>query len=110
MESCRWHITEDGDLLVASFQGRLSAEAGRASAVAFAQQLDRPRPICFNVGGMNGYEGDARRAWQELLWPKRDLIEDIRLRGGTPIVTMGATLLASFLEVPLVKEAHDIQA
>jgi hypothetical protein len=53
---------------------------------------------------MSGYAPDARRAWQDTLAPHRTKLRNVRTRGATTLVRMGATVVGLFLGLPVQHE------
>jgi hypothetical protein len=94
-------VEADGRL-VAAFRGHLGADDGKLSAEQFARLLqDAPAHVAFDVREMESYASGARVAWQSTLWPVRDKLRSIEVRGGNAIVKMGAAAIGLFLGVPV---------
>ena len=101
-----WHIhpNDAPDVLTISFDGYLGADPGKASAKAVAERLrEGPKTLVFEVSKMRGYHRAARYSWQVTLWPLRANIREIVVVGGNKIITMGASVIAMFLGVPMTK-------
>ena len=49
---------------------------------------------------MAGFEGGARTAWAEAVWPLRSHISSLKIVGAKGIVKVGATFLALLLGRP----------
>ncbi|MDP3279188.1 MAG: hypothetical protein Q8Q09_28615 [Deltaproteobacteria bacterium] len=97
-----WSVQIVDDRLIATFVGRLSTADGRSSALEFARCLrEQPRHVVWDLGQMRGYEAGAREAWQSQLWPLREQILSISVRGGGPFVRLGANTLAMALGIAL---------
>ena len=89
------------DRVTAVFEGHLDAEAGEASAAAFREAFTgRPLDVCWDVTRMTGFDGRARAAWAETVWPTRGQIKSLRVIGAKGIVRVGATFLALLLGKP----------
>jgi hypothetical protein len=87
--------------VTAVFDGRLSAEDGRASAAAFrAVFVGTPLAVVWDVTAMQGFDGGARTAWAEAVWPIRDQIGSLKIIGARGLVRVGATFLALLLGRP----------
>lgn len=107
MQGQGWAVRRDGERLVARFDGFLSAEAGQASAVAFAELLrDVPAgtAVVFDVSDMSGYASRARKSWQVELTPLRRRIGSIHMLGGNALVRMGGATLGMLLGIPVTHE------
>ena len=86
------------DVIEFAFAGKLSAEEGKRSAAHLAAALQtRNLHLVFDVRHMTAYEGRARVAWQQTLFPYRKAILSISMRGGNSIVRLGGTVLAAAL-------------
>jgi hypothetical protein len=95
-----WDVRRDGDRIVATFKGQLSADEGIASARSFGALLKNgPAHVVWNIAAMSGYDMIARRAWQSGVWPLRKNILSITVLGGNAIVKLGAASLALALGV-----------
>ena len=79
----------------------MAAQEGIKSAEAFCAALRSHEavPVVFDIREMTGYDREARVAWQEHLYPMRDRILCIEVRGGNSLVKMGASVLALALGV-----------
>jgi hypothetical protein len=100
-----WQIRESADRVVFRFHGYLSGADGVASATALAEVLrQRCVHVSFDVGEMDGYAGEARRAWQTVLMPQRRRILSITCIDGNPLVRMGASTLGLALGIPVRHE------
>jgi hypothetical protein len=89
------------DRVTAVFEGHLGAEAGEASAAAFREAFTgHPLHVCWDVTGMTGFDGRARAAWAEAVWPIRGQIKSLEVIGAEGIVRVGATFLALLLGKP----------
>jgi hypothetical protein len=99
-----WRIVPptDGDQSVtAVFEGYLDAEEGAASAAAFQAAFgDEPLRVVWDVTTMTGFEGGARTAWAEVVWPLRGRISSLKVVGARGMVRIGATFLALLLGKP----------
>lgn len=86
-----------------SFDGKLSAEEGAASARAFADAANAHDKIeaVWDIRRMTGYDRAAREAWQSTLWPLRHKIRRVTVVGGRPLVRLGATTLGLALGVQI---------
>ena len=83
----------DHQRVIFRFEGRLSKSEGAASAEAFKEFLAKHAAVhvVWNIEKMTGYESDARRAWQSILWPCRANSSHISVVGGGALVRVGAT-------------------
>jgi len=98
-----WTVTPEPahDRVTAVFEGHLDAEAGAASAAAFREAFTGPPlEVCWDVTRMTGFDGRARAAWAEVLWPARKRIKGLKVIGAKGIVRVGATFLALLLGTP----------
>lgn len=85
----------------AVFDGHLSAEEGSASAAAFRAAFgDTPLDVTWDVTRMTGFDGRARTAWGEAIWPIRAQIKSLKVIGAKGMVRVGATFLALLLGKP----------
>jgi hypothetical protein len=98
-----WEVVVEETTVTATFVGHLSADEGRKSALAFAEELQKHElvDVVFDVTNMEGYDRGARTQWQLIVHPHRDRILGIHLIGGSRIIRMGASVLAMVLGVPL---------
>lgn len=99
-----WTVRSRGGRLFAAFVGELDTESGRASAREFALHLaaaPAPVDVVFELAAMTGFEANALRAWQETLLPLRRKIRSLETRGARPMVRMGASGLALFLQITI---------
>jgi hypothetical protein len=88
-------------VVTAVFQGDLSAEEGKESAAAFqAAFAGAPLAVVWDVTKMAGFDGGARTAWAEVVWPIRDQISSLKIIGARGMVRVGATFLALLLGKP----------
>lgn len=95
-----WRVWNDEKLgaVCVSFSGHLDETAGAESAKRFAAELgSKQTNIVFDISAMKSYDAKARGAWQEMLWPKRELIKSLSIIGGSPLVRMGAHMLGMAL-------------
>jgi hypothetical protein len=89
------------DRVPAVFEGHMAGEAGEASAAAFREALlGRPLDVCWDVTHMTGFDGRARTAWAEAVWPNRRQIKSLKVIGAKGMVRAGATFLAMLLGKP----------
>ena len=98
-----WEVTPEPahDRVTAVFEGYLEAEAGAASAAAFREAFTgTPLEVRWDVTRMTGFDGGARAAWAEVLWPLRKQIKGLKVIGAKGIVRVGATFLAFLLATP----------
>jgi hypothetical protein len=87
--------------VVAVFDGYLSAEQGKASSAAFRAAFgDDRREVVWDVTGMTGFDGAARVAWADVVWPVRKRISRLQIIGATGVVKVGALFLALLLRAP----------
>lgn len=87
--------------VVAVFEGHLSAQEGAASAAAFRQAFDgRALDVVWDVTDMRDFDGGARSAWAEAVWPIRSQIRSLQIVGARGLVRVGATFLALLLGKP----------
>jgi hypothetical protein len=93
--------TEQNKAVTAVFDGHLSAEDGVASAAAFrAAFADTPLAVVWDVTRMTGFDGAARVAWGEAVWPVRSQMSSLKVIGARGVVRVGATFLALLLGKP----------
>jgi hypothetical protein len=93
--------TEGSPVVTAVFEGHLSSEEGAKSAEAFRAAFDgRPLAVVWDVTKMGGFDGGARSAWAEVVWPMREQIVSLKVVGARGMVRMGATFLALLLGKP----------
>jgi len=86
---------------VATFEGHLDADAGRASAEQFARAVaGRPCDVVWDVRQMTGYDAAARAGWQEAVWPNRHNIRSLAVVGASTLIKAGAVMLAVFIGAP----------
>jgi hypothetical protein len=98
-----WNVTRDRESneVVAVFVGHLGAEEGVASAAQFRDAFDeRPLDVVWDVTHMTGFDGGARAAWAEAVWPLRSRIKSLKIIGAKGIVRVGATFLALLMGRP----------
>ena len=101
--SGRFEVSRDGELLIARFEGYLSAEAGEQSAAAFLEAMGQDDVVAiFDIREMAGYASEARRSWAAALKPRRQQMLRLELIGGNALVRMGGSVLAALLGVPVV--------
>lgn len=98
-----WSVNTDKGVLVARFDGHLSEEEGHSSACAFVRELQKAKiiDVAFDVRTMTGYDRGARIAWQKELFPVRDRVLTLEVRGGNSIVRMGASVMALALGIQM---------
>ena len=98
-----WSLTldqESGQVVVV-FEGHLGAEDGVGSAARFREAFDgQSLDVVWNVTRMTGFDGGARSAWAEAVWPLRSRIRSLKIVGAKGIVRVGATFLALLLGKP----------
>jgi hypothetical protein len=88
-------------VVTAVFEGHLSADDGAASAAAFRAAFgDAPLAVVWDVTRMTGFDGGARAAWAEAIWPIRSKIKSLRVIGARGLVRIGAIFLAVLLGKP----------
>jgi hypothetical protein len=107
------HRQAEEDRIVMSFDGKLTAEEGAASAKAFAEAASPHEKVdaVWDIRRMTGYERAAREAWQSTLWPLRQKIRRVTVVGGKPLVRLGATTLGLALGVQIsFRDELDVQA
>ena len=105
-----WKITPvpDRSQVTAIFDGHLDAEAGAASAAEFSAAFGgTPLDVVWDVTRMTGFDGAARKAWAEAIWPIRGQIKSLKVIGAKGIVRVGATFLALLLGKPYEFVASD---
>ncbi|MDP3274422.1 MAG: hypothetical protein Q8Q09_04455 [Deltaproteobacteria bacterium] len=103
----RGQQSKDMELLFV-FRGKLTSEEGAQSAKAVTDALTiAPRRICWDLRSMDGYDSDARKAWQSAIVPLRHRITAIRVVGGTKLARMGAAALGLALGVNVSFEEID---
>jgi len=91
----------DEGRVTAVFEGHLDAESGQASAQEFRAAFSgAPLDVVWDVTRMTGFDGGARSAWAEAVWPLRSQIKSLRIVGARGIVRIGATFLALLLGTP----------
>jgi hypothetical protein len=98
-----WNVTRDRESsqVVAVFEGHLGADDGVASAAQFREAFDeKPLDVVWDVTHMTGFDGGARAAWAEAVWPIRNRIKSLKIIGARGIVRVGATFLALLLGKP----------
>lgn len=98
-----WNVVVDTDRgrVTAVFEGHLTGDEGVASAAAFREAFDdRALDVVWNVTTMTGFDGQARNAWAEAVWPLRRHIKSLKVVGARGIVRVGATFLALLLGKP----------
>ncbi len=99
-----WKVTPPTDenlVVTAIFDGYLDADEGAASAAAFrAAFRDQPLEVVWDVTKMAGFDGGARAAWAEAVWPLRRQISHLKIIGARGLVRIGATFLALLLGKP----------
>jgi hypothetical protein len=98
-----WHVTHERDSneVVAVFEGYLGGEEGVASAGQFREAFkEKPLDVVWDVTRMTGFDGGARAAWAEAVWPLRSQIKSLKIIGAKGIVRVGATFLAMLLGKP----------
>jgi hypothetical protein len=94
--------------VAAVFDGTLSAEGGSTSATAFrAAFRGAPLAVVWDVTHMAGFDGAARSAWAEAVWPIRGQIKSLKIIGAKGMVRVGATFLALLLGKPYEFAAPD---
>lgn len=88
---------------MARFEGHLSEKEGHSSARAFVRELQKAEiiDVAFDVRTMTGYDRGARIAWQKELFPVRDRVLTLEVRGGNSIVRMGASVMALALGIQM---------
>lgn len=109
-EGPSWKVTRDPTRpqVIATFRGTLAEADGESSAHAFVEAMGEDRcDVVFDIRHMQRYDSGARRAWQQVLWPRRSQIASLMVVGGNAMVSMGASMLAlalgikaSFLDEP----------
>ena len=83
------------------FDGHLSAAEGVASAAAFREALQNAKlDVVWDVSRMTAFDGGARSAWAEAIWPVRDNVKSLKIVGAKGLVRVGATFLALLLRKP----------
>lgn len=93
--------TDANPLVTARFEGHLTAEEGQESAAAFRAAFhDAPLDVAWDVSRMSGFDGGARSAWGEVVWPLRGQIRHLKIIGAKGMVRVGATFLALLLRRP----------
>jgi hypothetical protein len=99
-----WKVIPPADgnpVVTAIFEGHLTSEEGVESAEAFrAVFAGQPLAVVWDVTKMAGFEGGARSAWAEVVWPLRHQIASLKIVGARGMVRMGATFLALLLGRP----------
>jgi hypothetical protein len=99
-----WKVTpatRANPVVTAVFEGHLSSEEGAASAAAFRACFQgSPIEVVWDVTTMSGFDGGARSAWAETVWPLRGQITRLRIVGARGIIRIGATFLAVLLGKP----------
>jgi len=98
-----WNVTRDRESneVIAVFEGHLGAEDGVASAAQFREAFkEEALDVVWDVTGMTGFDGGARSAWAEAVWPIRSQIKSLKIIGARGIVRVGATFLALLLGKP----------
>lgn len=98
-----WSVSTDEDVLVARFDGYLSEKEGILSARAFVFELQKAEitDVAFDVRTMTGYDRGARIAWQRELYPVRERVLSLEVRGGNSMVRMGASVMALALGIEM---------
>ena len=98
-----WSVSTDEGVLVARFDGHLSEKEGELSARAFVRELQTAGiiDVAFDVRAMTGYDRGARVARQRELYPVRDCILTLEVRGGNSMVRMGASVMALALGIEM---------
>lgn len=95
-----WSVESRGGDVLVRFGTHVRAEEGRASAARFLEVLgDRPVRLVFDMRQTRGYETEARKAWQDALWPVRHRLSGIVVSSPSAVVRMGTSLFAAFLGV-----------
>jgi len=93
--------TGGNPVVTAVFDGHLSAEEGAESAAAFRAAFgSTPLAVVWDVTKMAGFDGGARSAWAEAVWPIRSQIVSLKIVGARGMVRIGATFLALLLGTP----------
>lgn len=90
-----WRIERRGKTIEARFDGYLDADAGTESAAELERATKELREfrLIFDVGAMEGYDNEARRAWSRVMRLRRQHITSIETIGASPIIRLGASLL-----------------
>jgi hypothetical protein len=93
--------SDESPTVMAVFDGHLTTEDGIASAAAFRAAFgERPLAVVWDVTRMAGFDGGARTAWADAVWPIRSRISDLTIVGAKGVVRIGATFLAVLLGKP----------
>lgn len=98
-----WNVipAPDEGRVTAVFEGHLDAEAGRASAEEFRGAFSGDAlEVVWDVSRMTSFDGGARSAWAEAVWPIRSQIKSLKVIGAKGMVRIGATFLALALGTP----------
>ncbi len=99
--SCDIELAPELGRVTAVFDGHLSGAEGVATARAFREALQKgPLDVVWDVSGMAGFDGAARSAWAEALWPLRANIRSLKIVGAKGLTRVGATFLALALGRP----------
>jgi hypothetical protein len=99
-----WKIvppTDKNPAVVVVFDGYLDAREGEASAVAFRAALaDKTLAVVWDLTRMAGFDGGARTAWADAVWPIRKQISRLTIVGARGMTRIGATFLVLLLGAP----------
>jgi hypothetical protein len=99
-----WRIdppTDQNPVVVAVFDGYLDAREGEASAAAFRAALsDKMLAVVWDLTKMAGFDGGARTAWADVVWPIRKQISRLTIVGARGMTRVGATFLVLLLGTP----------
>lgn len=94
-----WAVRKGRRHILVVLRGRITEEDGRASARAFVSALGSSSGIdvVFDVREVLTYAGEARRAWQDLLIPRRAQIGVLTVVSRSRLTRMGASVFALML-------------
>ena len=94
-----WAVREGRGHILVVLRGRITEEDGRASAQAFLSALGSSSgvDVVFDVREVLTYAGEARRAWQDLLIPRRAQIGVLTVVSRSRLTRMGASVFAMML-------------
>ena len=98
--SVRWERFGEHRCLVVAFTGRLEVDEARtkmASIRAALVGVQEPVAMVWDAAGMTGYDGEARKFWQEGLEELRPRIRAIHLISESKLIRMGASVVGMFL-------------
>lgn len=102
VEEPSWDVEKrSGSRIVVIFRGKVSPEFGRDSARRFLEMMgENEVHLVFDVQEVGGYSNQARKHWQNALWPKRKQIASLTVASSSQLTKMGATMFGAFLGVP----------